>query len=374
MSSGTRRLAVRSAPVVVWLGAIAATLWLLPHARPRSPIAGFVETQRYGVTTPTDGLLQTLVVDVNGKVQAGQVLGRLAADDLQLQLASARFELERLRADLAFREAELRQQEETSVAEHQLDVSAELRRLHSAIENSRVDELETQTQIEEARILLQGTAVEAKRQSQLEGAGILSDSQAIELRTRQQAFESRITELNQVLGEQRARTAAARERLAKFQAMQPGILARDVVLEPLRWQLKAQEAELERIALAATRLDILSPCTGWIEAVHFRPGQWVEAGASLITVVEPASRHILAYVPETMRDQLEGAQAMQVQRVRRPGPARRAKVLGISPALVLVPTRLWRDPRQEEWAWQVLLDTEGDEAPGERVSILLAGD
>jgi multidrug resistance efflux pump len=367
------RPATRWLQLAVWLGAVAATLWLLPHARPRSPIIGYIDTLRHAVTTPSDGLLQTLTVDVNVRVKQGQVIGRLAADELQLRLAAARFELEQLRADLAYRDAELQQQAQAAAAELRIDVAVESRRLHSAVEDSRVDELETQTELEEAKILLQGATIEVERQAKLEGAGILAEEQATELRTRQQALQRRITELTAVLAEQRARTEAARQRLARFQAEQPALLSRDLALEPLRWQLKAKQAELERIALDATRLDILSPCDGWVEAVHFRPGQWIEAGGSLVTVVEPGSRYILAYVPETMRDQLEGAQVMQVVRVRRPGPARRAKVIGVSPALVLVPSRLWRDPRQEEWAWQVMLETDGDEAPGERVNVLLAG-
>jgi hypothetical protein len=46
-------------------------------------------------------------------------------------------------------------------------------------------------------------------------------------------------------------------------------------------------------------------------------------------------------------------------------------VVSLSPALVRVPQRLWRDPRIEEWAIEAVLAPQGDEAPGERVSLLL---
>jgi hypothetical protein len=47
-------------------------------------------------------------------------------------------------------------------------------------------------------------------------------------------------------------------------------------------------------------------------------------------------------------------------------------VVSISPSVVLVPSRLWLDPRQEEWAWEVILAADADESPGERVTLLPA--
>ena len=89
-----------------------------------------------------------------------------------------------------------------------------------------------------------------------------------------------------------------------------------------------------------------------------------------MTIVDPTARRILAYVPENLRDRLAAASAVQVQRPRRPGTRRATRVQSVSAAVVLVPQRLWRDPRQEEWAWEIVLATEGDEAPGERVDLV----
>lgn len=366
---GSRRYVQRFTPFAVWCGAIVAVLWLLPAAVRTGGIIGLVDAPRTAVVVPVAGTLVAMAADRHQRVEAGQVVGRLSDDDLRLRLAAARCELERLRADLREREVEVTHAGTLDDARRKLDMATELRRRTSEVEGARLDELETQAEIAEARVRLRGLAVEVDRQTTLERQGIAADAALVRVRTDQDALEKRISELEGILVERRARVVSARQRQDEFAAVEGVGLQLDVLLEPMRWRLKAQETEIERIALDGRKLDLVAPVAGSVEAVHFTTGQWVASGATLLTIVDSEARRIVAYVPETVRARVPVASTVHVVRDAVPG-RRPAVVLSMSPAVVLMPQRLWRDPRQEEWAWEIVLASGGDEAPGERVRVL----
>lgn len=362
----------RLVPLAAWLGAIAAILWLLPQGIVRSPITGVVAADQYSIVAPAEGRLLTVAVELHQRVEAGRVVARLCDDEVRLQLERARLELEQLRADLAREQAAIQHEEQMAESKLKLDSSIELRRRTSELESARLDELQTQAELEETRIRQQGLHVETTRLSSLERQGITSDSDLIRISTERDALAKRIAELQTVMVERRGRVAAARQRLESFTAASAELLPRDAVLDPLRWRVKAQEVELERIALAATQLDLVAPASGTVERLLVRTGQWVRAGEILVTLVDADARRILAYVPEAMRDRIDVAAPVTLVRNRRPGESRQAMVQSVSQAAVLVPERLWRDPRVQEWGFEVVLAAAGDEAPGESVSVLLA--
>lgn len=357
--------------MTVWLASILGVLWLAPGVGSRAAIHGIVEARRSEVLVPVEGMLATVTVDRHARVEAGQVLGRLADDDLRLRLSQMRFELEGLRADLRGREAELAADVQRETARHELDAAVELRRRTSELESARLDELETQAEIEETRIRLHGLTVEAERQTSLERQGIAADAVLVRVETERKALERRLSELEGLLEQRRKHALAARARLDEFTVAAGNDVPVDAVLEPMRWRLKVQEAEIERIALEGRKLDLRAPCAGYVEALHLSAGQWTAAGAKLLTIVDPESRRILAYVPEQARGQVQLAGAVHVIR---PATATRrlATILTVSPSMVQLPARLWRDPRIEEWGWEVVLAAGADEAAGERVSILPA--
>ncbi len=358
-------------PALIWVGAVIAVLLLLPSRSTRLPVPGVVETLRYDIVASMDGRLSAVMVGRHDSVESGQIVARLSDDDLRLRLTHARYELELLRADLQRRETELTLEAKATDAQHQLDATIEARRRTSDAEAAHLDELLTRAEVEEAKIRLQGVSIEVERLKALEQQAIASDAALVRLRTEKDALQKRIEELGAVQAQQQARVAAARERLAVFTVTVGETIPRDALLEPMRWRLKMQEAELERIALLRHGLDVVAPSAGFVESINLRSGQWVASGDTLLTIVEPTARKILAYLPEAARGRVAVAMAVQVMRDAVPGAMRSATVVSLSPALVRVPQRLWRDPRLEEWAIEAVLTPHGDEAPGERVSLLL---
>lgn len=365
------RHVVRAAtPASVWILAIGALVVLGDFLPMAGQLTGIVDAARSSVSAPVDGRIATLLVTLHQEVEAGQVIARLDDADVRLRLVQATYELERLRADMVREEADRDQQTRTAAAEHGLEAGIEQRRLISALEAAQLGALSVRTQLEEARVRVQGATVEAERLGGLASQGMVGEPELVRIRTDRDALNKRISELQALYEEHRARIETAQRRVVEFA---PNGLANqpiDTALAPMRWRLKTQEATLERIALDAQMLDLKAPIRGRIATVVGQAGEWTAAGRTLVTIVDPVPRRILAYVPDVVRSQLQLQQSVRVHRADT-SMLGTTMIQSISPSVVRVPERLWRDPQQEEWAYEIVVAATGIELPGERVQLML---
>ncbi|MBM4062254.1 MAG: HlyD family efflux transporter periplasmic adaptor subunit [Planctomycetes bacterium] len=365
------RHVVRGAtPASVWVLAVAALVWMGRTMPFQGQLVGIVDAAQSSVGAPVDGRICAVLVTLHQEVEQGQVLARLDDADVRLRLTQATYELERLRADMAREAADVEQQARATAAEHGLEAGVEQRRLASAVEAAQLGALSVRTQLEEARIRVQGVAVEADRLAALATQGMVGEPELVRVRTERDALQKRIEELASLHQEHEARVATAQQRLREFAPVGVAGLAVDTALAPLRWRLKAQEASLERIALDGRQLDLRAPIGGRVVAVTAQAGEWTAAGRALVSIVDPRPRRILAYVADAMRGQLQPQQPVRVHRGDA-GLLGTAAIQSISPTVVRVPDRLWGDPRREEWAYEVVVTATGFETPGERVQLQL---
>ncbi|MCA8976279.1 MAG: biotin/lipoyl-binding protein [Planctomycetes bacterium] len=358
-------------PFAVWLLCIAGTIALGRMLPQPALFSGIADSARTSVTAPVDGRISALLVTLHQDVEQGQVIARLDDRDVSLKLSQATFELERLRADMARRTADLEHEAATVSSEHGLETGIEQRRLSSAVESAQLAALTTRTELEEARVRVQGVTVEAERLTNLAAQGMVGEPELVSVRTERDALARRITELEGLQREHAARIAAAQQRAAAFAPGGIGALPVESTLAPMRWRLKEQQAALERIALDIGRLVLESPISGRVHAVMAQSGEWVPAGKALVAIVDPKPRRILAYVPDSVRGELGLQLPLTVVRGA-------DTVLGttgvqsISPTAVRMPEQLWLDPRREEWGYEVVLAATGREVPGERLQFIRA--
>jgi len=71
-------------------------------------------------------------------------------------------------------------------------------------------------------------------------------------------------------------------------------------------------------------------------------------------------------VPESVRSTLRPEQSLRVHR-QDSSQLGAAPILSISPSIVQLPERLWRDPQREEWGYELVVAATGAEVPGERL-------
>jgi len=355
-------------PVVVWVLAILGLLKLAEFTPAAHGMPAIVDSRVATLLAPVDGRVAAVVAQLHQLVEADSIVARFDDRDVRLRVQQANYALERLRADMAHASAALEREARAAATAHGLDAAVEHRRLVSAIESAQLAALSTRTDLEEARIRLQGAAVETERLTSLARQAMIAEPELVRVRTERDALQKRIDELSALHAEQQVVVATARERLAAFAPGAVDVLPVDAALAPLRWQLKEQEAEIERIALDAQALDVRAPMRGHVTAIVMGAGEWAPSGSALLTIVDPTPRRILAYVPDTLRSQLASARSLQVQRAdaTRLGSA---PILSMSSTAVRLPERLWRDPQREEWGYEMVLAATGAERPGERLHL-----
>jgi multidrug resistance efflux pump len=366
-----RSFTSRFLPLVVWTAAAGVFCLLLRDRTPMGHVKAVAQTSRYSVIAPLEGELAAWSVQEHQTVQCGQVVGQIQNELVRLQLASARMELDRLRAELRSEEVQLETDRHLERYDRDVDRIGELRRLYRDLEAARVDALATKAVIEESRVQQDGIGIELNRLLALDKQGITSGSELTLQKTEHDTVKKRISELEIVLAGHEDRMRAARDRIDGFRAASVVLddPSQDALLDPFRWQIRVQETLLEQAAAALAQLRLVAPATGMVEEILFRQGQRVIAGAILMTVVEPRSPAIVAYVPEQLRGTIRSGAPMEVERSDIPGVRFPSRVASISSAVVLVPMRLWTDPRVEEWALAVLLDPIGDEVPGQKLFV-----
>ncbi|MGB5474719.1 MAG: efflux RND transporter periplasmic adaptor subunit [Gammaproteobacteria bacterium] len=179
---GQRRLRWGLAALVILLLAGAALLWLLPGDKSavRYETAEVVKGDLTVTVTATgtlepvnqvdvgselSGIIDTVEVDFNDKVQRGQVLARLDTDRLQAQVLESRASLQSSEAKVKEAQAtvlETRQAFERceKLAERQLCATSELDTARAAYARARATEASTRAQVAESRATLDGKETE----------------------------------------------------------------------------------------------------------------------------------------------------------------------------------------------------------------------
>jgi multidrug resistance efflux pump len=361
------RQASRWVAGLVWLGAVTA-LFALRGFGPAPDVSGLADSPRAAVVAPASGRVATVLAQLHQFVDADAVVARLDDRDVRLRLREATAELEALRADMVRVQADLEREAKGTANALELEGAVEQRRLVSAVEAASLAALATRTDLEEARVRLQGAAIEAERTVALAAQQILAEPDVVRARTERDALQKRVDELGTLLEEHKARVATAKARLQEFTLGKPIDVPIDTALAPLRWQLQQKEAELERIALDAQSLDLRAPIAGHVAAIAIAPGTWAVAGATVLTIVDPVPRRVLAYVPDAQRQRLATARRIELHRADAT-PLGATSIVSISPTAVRLPPRLWRDPQREEWGCEIVLAATGAEMPGELLRV-----
>jgi HlyD family secretion protein len=291
------RQAGRTVPIVVWIGVLGVALWLFERQR----VVGSNRASAYAVETlftvasQSPGHLATLAVGLHRPVAAGEILASLDGRGVELRLAGARAELERLRAELKRQQLlQLQGDVERTAAR-----TADLRRFASEREQAHLDVLSLQASQEENRIRLLGLELELTRQVELQRQGLASGSRFDDVKTGRDALHKRIAEHERMLAELRQRHEQAGVRYEQFarEASGPDPAA-DPLFAPYRYAIEAQQVALEEVALLRTSLALRAPAAGIVDEILVRPGEFVAAGQPVLKLVEPRPSEIVAWVDE----------------------------------------------------------------------------
>ncbi|HQA06629.1 MAG TPA: efflux RND transporter periplasmic adaptor subunit [Syntrophomonadaceae bacterium] len=211
---------------------------------------GTIEATTVNVTARLSGTLETITVQEGENVSAGQLIAQLSRSDLVAQ---------------AERDA--------------LGVAAAEAKLDDLLDGARQQEIEAAAaQVSYKEAALQKAQQDLARAESLSQAGALSQEELEQARLKLQQIE---TEL---------KVAKAQLNLLQAGNRPATIEAAQAEVERSRAVLQASQAMLDDLKL-------ISPLSGTVVSRNYEPGEYVTAGAALVTIADLSSMWIKVYVP-----------------------------------------------------------------------------
>lgn len=298
-----RRILIAVAAVAVLAAVILAVSAWVSH-RSRYEYSGTVETREIQIGSKIGGRVTDVPVEEGQVVKADSVLVRFECDELKAQRTQAEAALEQAQADLAKmmrgnRPEEIAQAEATARAQKAVFEEARNGPRRQEIEQAKADYRAASADASNAEVFYQ-------RMEKLVAADTISRQQFDDARDKRDAAAQRAESARQRMAlleaGTRAEDVSAAE--AKFkQAEAAADLAkkgfRKEDVEAARGRLNEARGRVAELDARLREAELTAPADAVVEVASVRPGDLVQAGRIVITMLEASQLWVKVYVPET---------------------------------------------------------------------------
>ena len=323
---------VRALPFLIWLAAAggAAVLWRQRSTRLDTPAV--LEAHQVIVAPLEPGTLVALTAELYDSVAAGQPVATLDDAAVRAALAVAEAEVQRLKAELAATEQQLK--EDARLRE--LDLFTSNRDYAMRVERLRIEKLDRMIELENDQVMLVGHAATLRRQKALRTKNVIGEQEYDDARFLHDALEKKIaaTKAAVEVFDGRIREALGRKDVPATISMQQSIA---VALAPVREELGVQLKLVDEIQVQRKALVLTSPLDGVVTAVYRREGEMVMAGEPILTVSDPRSMRIVSLVEQGTFIQPKVGMLVEVRRRTTPIQVAQSWVLRVSPQIERIP-------------------------------------
>jgi len=269
---------------LVPLAVAAGTLLLYLATRParRLVLTGIVTTDDTIVSSEIQGRLQRLSVREGDTVKAGQLLGEITPEEWQAGLAFYDNSARQSAAVVRQAEADLRYQEAEAA---------------SQIKQAEADLAASQAQVTQGEADLENARLNFEREVELHRKGVDSP-QAYDLaRTACDSAKAHVEAL-------RRQSDAATAALAAARANADQVASRRAAVDADQHQLAAAEAQREKARVQLGYTEIRAPVNGVVDVRAALPGEVVNPGQAIVTLIDPDNLWVRVDVEESYIDRI----------------------------------------------------------------------
>jgi len=365
--AAVRRRLRRVAPWLAWSTAIALVLWLNRSVVGAGVAPGAVEVRQVTLTSLVEARLISLEVTPGDDVAAGDVLARLQSAALEAELAVARVELERLKAEIEAQGISL-----------QDDASKTAGRLSGEAEQAALTLAQLEADEQRDRSELDQLDEQIAAQQKLVAEKLASAAALNEHRLRRAALAKKVAEYGRTLRQARLNQKAARERVAaRKQAKQPrerdGDDALSRQLAPHRAAVKAQQERCLQLEAQLAQLVLTAPFAGRVGAVLLTPGDRAPHGGAVLTLVDSEPRRVVAYVDQMWAHKVRPGDTARLRPSNGAGSRRSGRVTAVGASITELPIRFRPVPTHPAYCREVYVELdpieEGTPLPGQAFDV-----
>jgi HlyD family secretion protein len=338
-------------------------------------VSGRIEADETDIGAKTGGRITAILVHEGDPVQAGQVVAKMEDLEVNEQLLGSAAQAnaakqEAVQAKLDIEVADSRIQESTAnLAQAKGDSRGQVDQATANVSAAQAQLIQAQAQVGQAQAQIKQAEAELRqaradqdRFSKLVGAGAINRQQFEQARTKTNTAQA--TYENAVAG-LAVRQAAVNSAADQLEALRGGLAqSKSTQLNPtirnsqlLAFQQQKQQAiarlaaaqEKVRSAVAAQqqiqkRLDsfeIKSPIDGIVQDRPLEPGAVVASGKTLLTIINPKTIYLRAYVPEGDLSKIYIGKPARVLLDSDSQPPLKAKISAIDPKASFTPENIY---------------------------------
>ena len=254
-------------------------------------LTGIVTTQDLVVSPQIGGKLENLSVREGDTVTKGQLIALIVPDELRAESSYASANEQGVSSQVQEAEAALRYQEKQT--------EEQIRQAESNVAVAEAQQAAAVADLERARLNFE-------RKKNLSTQDLAPVSELDEARTAYQAAEARLDSLKRQVEAQRAAVAIARANAEQVTVRQSQVRAN----EHLQAAALAQRQKAE-LRLAYT--EIKAPIDGIVDVRAARPGENINAGQAIVTLINPDDLWVRADVEETYIDRVKNGDHLTVR-------------------------------------------------------------
>ena len=338
-------------PVVVWSVCALLALSLLVQRTQRYHYVGIAQSRDFEISANLDGAVDAVLVELNDRVKAGDVIARLDDSTLRAQIETSRATIRKLTSDLDAARVDLA----STRGDRLSSWVADLRRFQIDEERRQLEAMSLRVQVESDEVELQRLQSETKRHEALLAAGVASQLEVDNLRSEQKALLRKIEESRTYLAQIEKEYDATRKRREAFERQTAPVEAQDPILMPLREAIAVEQQRLKEIETQRAALTLRSPVAGQVASILCRTGQSVVPGEPIAVVTEESVREIVAFVGEDDGIEVKEQTPVLITSRRARGAAAESVVLKVGDGIQALPARLWRDPRTADYGRTIVI-------------------
>ncbi len=363
----------RVARILIVVGVIVAALviWEIFFATPNLPssivaVSGRIEGDDSAVAPKTSGKILEVTVREGDTVTAGQVIARL--DDVQVRaredqaraaLADAQSKMQSAREQIGVLQDQLRQNQLQS-GQSTTDAEGRVRQAQADLTAAQADLTQQQASLRLAEFNRDAYTRLAKTGAASTQQGLQAEVQADEQAAAVAAAQRRVESARGALTTAQANLDNPKIRDAQISSTEAQITQQQSTIAGAKAQTAQAQAQLAEAEADRADLTVLAPFSGTVLTRAAEPGEVVQAGTAIVTLLDLSKVYLRGFVPEGEIGKVKIGQPVHVFLDSNPKQALDGFVLRIDPQATFTPENTYfRDDRVKQVVGVKLQLTQG---------------
>ncbi len=351
---------IRIVLAAVFIAVIVFFIWKAFFAAPKIPdsivvLSGRIEGDDSAIAPKTSGKILEVTVREGDNVTAGQVIARL--DDAQVRareeqakagLVDAESKSQAARDQISVLQEQLRQ--------NQLQTDQSKTDAEGRVRQAQADLTAAEADLTQQQAALRLAVFNRDAYTRLAKTGAVSEQQGVQAVAQEEQQAAAVSAAQRRVESSRGSLTTAQANLdnpkirdAQFSSTQKQIIQQEAQIAAAKAEMQEAQAQLAEAQADRADLTVLAPFSGTVITRAAEPGEVVQAGTAIITLLDLSQVYLRGFITEGQIGKVKVGQLCHVFLDSNPDQALNAYVLRIDPQATFTPENTYfRDDRVKQ--------------------------